>query len=355
MDGYALRDDAITPALVGGAAIKRATTPKGGPSAPLFTKAPNVRRGRLAAAAAASLLLHGCLLLGFIRYVHTGPRGDATDVEAPIELVLEAPAPAQPDVSAAPAAEQQAPPILSTPAAVAAPAPEPPAIAAAVQPEISQQPAPVASAPAPDTSEILEKRRREQEAERAARERRRALELARARAEERAEERAEQRAVDRERRQEAARRAAERAKATEERRRAAAQAEAAREARAALEVSREGGGATARQQVAHRPSAPARAAATDESNRFDAASYRAIVARAVRAAVGSRCSIGAGSRVVIALVIGRSGAISSASVSSPSGNSAFDAASIAAVRGAGPFPPPTGRSSVSVPVGVACR
>jgi len=351
MDGYALRDDAIAPALVGGAAIKRATAPKGGPSEPLLTKASNVRRSRMAAAAAASLLLHGCLLLGFIRYVHTGPRGDASDVEAPIELVLEAPAPAQPDVSAAPAAEQQAPPILSTPAAIAAPTPEPPAIAAAVQPEVSQQQAPVASAPAPDTFEILEKRRREQEAERAARERRRALELARAQA----EERAEQRVAERERRQEAARRAAERAKATEERRRAAAQAEAAREARAALEVSREGGGATARQQAAHRPSAPARAATADESNGFDAASYRAIVARAVRAAVGSRCSIGAGSRVVIALVIGRSGAISSASVSSPSGNSAFDAASIAAVRGAGPFPPPTGRSSVSVPVGVACR
>ncbi len=351
MDGYALRDDAIAPALVGGAAVKRATAPKGGPQAPPFTKTDRAKRSRMAAAAAASLLLHGSLLLGFISYVHSGPGGDAADVEAPIELVLEAPAPAQPDVSAAPAVEQQAPPILSTPLAAAAPTPEPPANAATAEPEISQQPGPVASAPAPDTFDILEKRRREQEAEKAARERRRALELAHAQA----EERAERRAAERERRQEAARRAAERTRASDERRRMAERAEAAREARAALEVAREGGGATARQQAAHRPSAPARAATSDESNGFDATSYRAIVARAVRAAVGSRCSIGAGSRVVIALVIGRSGAISSASVSSPSGNSAFDAASIAAVRGAGPFPPPTGRSSVSVPVGVACR
>ena len=97
MDGYALRDDAIAPALVGGAAVKRATAPKGGPQAPPFTKTDRAKRSRMAAAAAASLLLHGSLLLGFISYVHSGPGGDAADVEAPIELVLEAPAPAQPD------------------------------------------------------------------------------------------------------------------------------------------------------------------------------------------------------------------------------------------------------------------
>ncbi|HMN73558.1 MAG TPA: TonB family protein, partial [Rhodoblastus sp.] len=84
-------------------------------------------------------------------------------------------------------------------------------------------------------------------------------------------------------------------------------------------------------------------------------SYRALVARAVRAAVGSRCAQAAGARVVIALTIGHSGAISSAGVASSSGNGAFDAASATAVRRAGPFPPPTGRSAVSVPVVVSCR
>ncbi|MFT4096089.1 MAG: TonB family protein, partial [Rhodoblastus sp.] len=98
----------------------------------------------------------------------------------------------------------------------------------------------------------------------------------------------------------------------------------------------------------------ARSRAGDDG-RFDAASYRALVARAVRAAVGSRCAQAAGARVVIALTIGGSGAISSAGVASSSGNSAFDAASAAAVRRAGPFPPPTGRSAVSVPVAVSCR
>lgn len=88
---------------------------------------------------------------------------------------------------------------------------------------------------------------------------------------------------------------------------------------------------------------------------FDAASYRAIIARAVKAAVGSKCSFGAGSRVVIALTIGRTGAISGVGIATSSGNGAFDAASLSAVRSAGPFPPPTGRSSVSVPVGVSCR
>ncbi|MCC2105432.1 MAG: TonB family protein [Hyphomicrobiales bacterium] len=153
-----------------------------------------------------------------------------------------------------------------------------------------------------------------------------------------AREEAERRAAEREQRRKAARLNAARAQAERRAERA--------EARRMAAVERGGAGS--------RPAA-ASGAHVSRATDFDAASYRALVARAVRAAVGSRCSLGAGSRVVIALSIGRSGAVSGASISSPSGNSAFDAASLAAVRRAGPFPPLQGRSGVSVPVGVACR
>ncbi len=88
---------------------------------------------------------------------------------------------------------------------------------------------------------------------------------------------------------------------------------------------------------------------------FDAASYAAIVKRGVAAAVARACPSGGGGRVLVSLVIGATGHVASASLTGPSGNGAFDAAAVAAVRRAGPFPAPAGRSAVSVPVAVTCR
>jgi TolA protein len=101
--------------------------------------------------------------------------------------------------------------------------------------------------------------------------------------------------------------------------------------------------------------APPQDAGVSRGDSFDAASYRRIVARAVSAAVARSCPASGGGRVVVALVIGGAGQISAASLSGPSGNAALDSAAVAAVRRAGPFPAPTGRSTVSVPVAVTCR
>ncbi len=88
---------------------------------------------------------------------------------------------------------------------------------------------------------------------------------------------------------------------------------------------------------------------------FDAAAYRSVVARAVSASTSRACSAGGGGRVVVALLISPSGRIASAALSSASGNSMLDAAALSAVRRAGPFPAPSNRASVSVPVVVICR
>lgn len=88
---------------------------------------------------------------------------------------------------------------------------------------------------------------------------------------------------------------------------------------------------------------------------FDPAAYRAIIAHAVSAAVGAACPSAGAGRVVVALAIGGSGRISGVSLARASGNSALDAAALAAVRRAGPFPAPAGRAGVNVPVAVNCR
>ena len=354
MDGHALRDQTIGESgIVAHSGAAQVARTSGGPPAPLSETPAALKGLRMAGAAGASMALHLCVLIGFIHYMHPGLRGAEPEAEAPIELVLESDG-AKPESTAGAAAPSAVlePPATDSPAD-RAPAP----IAETPQPEPMQEaiaqppaPAPIAALPvpkaAPDADAALQRRLRAREAERAARERerRRAVELAR----EQADEKSEQRAAAHAKRQTAAQRAAqqeqadERTKAREARRRADARAAAAREAKAALEISREGRGTAARGAAPSVARAPARSASAADAASFDAASYRAIVARAVRAAVGSRCSIGAGSRVVIALTISRSGAISGASISHPSGNSAFDAASITAVRNSGPFPPPTG-------------
>lgn len=331
---------------------------------------------RFAIAASASAALHAAALLGFVHFGRPALGVNGADQEIPIEIVIDnsarqepaaaakrmADVPDEADVaphvaSTAPATPPVSPQASSNAAPPPAPAPaqtsaaEPPPPVAAVPPAGDQQtarePTPEtksdATPPPPPSAPIA---RATQEAvgnavqmEQKQAERRRAIEQARAEKHTRqAREQAERRAAERERRREAARRSAARAEAEQRAERA--------EARRMAAVERGG--------AASQPAAASGAHAARVSD-FDAASYRALVARAVRAAVGSRCSLGAGSRVVIALSIGRSGAISGASISSPSGNPAFDAASLAAVRRAGPFPPLQGRSAVNVPVGVACR
>lgn len=328
-----------------------------------------------------SLALHAGLAVGILRLPADGFVHGEADLETPIEIIVDDSAassaeraeigkPAESNTSEAgesamtpPAAAADAPTAADAPQAVEAQAAETQAAqATAAAPVASLESSPstpadvAAPAPIPDAAlpaaaeqtRLLEQR----EEQRAERERRHAAELARQRMQERRKEaarRAEQRAREDERE-----RAAERAQARDEQRRAAARAEERRRVAHAGAAERQTAGA---RKAVGRPAAEAPAARSraGDNGAFDASAYRALVARAVRAAVGSRCSQGAGSRVVVALVIGRTGAISSASVTSSSGNSAFDAASAAAVRSAGPFPAPTGRSAVSVPVAVSCR
>ena len=330
----------------------------------------------LAIAAGASGVLHAAALLGFVHFGRPALGDIGAEQEIPIEIVIEsgarpeaASAPEQaadtpakteeaPQVAAASPPENAPPPPQEAADAAPPPSPgpaqptpaEPPPLAAA-SPAPNQQAAIEAtpevrpnSTPTPRPPARIERDKQEPVDKAVQRELRRQAErraIERARAEQhmrQAREEAERRAAEREQRRKAAHFSAARAQAERRAERA--------EARRMAAVERGGAGS--------RPAA-ASGAHVSRATDFDAASYRALVARAVRAAVGSRCSLGAGSRVVIALSIGRSGAVSGASISSPSGNSAFDAASLAAVRRAGPFPPLQGRSGVSVPVGVACR
>ncbi|PPC87768.1 MAG: hypothetical protein CTY31_04180 [Hyphomicrobium sp.] len=85
------------------------------------------------------------------------------------------------------------------------------------------------------------------------------------------------------------------------------------------------------------------------ASKGDVVSYAA----RVRAQVASRRPNGNGVRgtVVISFSVSRSGALGSARISSSSGNAVIDRATLAAVRSAGPFPPPPGGSdSVSFAV-----
>ena len=337
---------------------------------------PRFEATRFAIAAGASGVLHAAALLGFVHFGRPALGDIGAEQEIPIEIVIESGA--RPEAASAPeqaadtpAKAEEAPQVAAaSPPEIAPPPPQeaadaaPPPSPGPAQPTPAEPPPLAAASPAPNQQAAIEatpevrpnstptprppariERDKQEPVDKAVqRELRRQAErraIERARAEQhmrQAREEAERRAAEREQRRKAARLSAARAQAERRAERA--------EARRMAAVERGGAGS--------RPAA-ASGAHVSRATDFDAASYRALVARAVRAAVGSRCSLGAGSRVVIALSIGRSGAVSGASISSPSGNSAFDAASLAAVRRAGPFPPLQGRSGVSVPVGVACR
>lgn len=301
------------------------------------------------AAFAVSIALHVCLVAGALRLAADNSSFGDSDLETPIEIVVgqtpeagadvasAAQSDAIPDAAPSPAkaAEKPAP---TDAAAEAGPAEqpaqanvrEPPRTAAPAEPD-GASPASEATGPAfaqaQQRARAREQARREAIARRAAERERLEAERATARRDAREKALAERR----------------RAARAEERRNAQA---SPGERRTDAGVPRAAAGGAARETK------PAR---VGDGDGFDAAAYRALVARAVRAAVGSRCSQAAGARVVIALTIGRAGAISSAVIASSSGNGGFDAASASAVRSAGPFPPPTGRAAVSVPVAVSCR
>ena len=266
--------------------------------------------------------------------------------EIPVEIIVESePARMQAAQSAEPVREQaEAPP----PAADSEAAPEQ-HDTLTTTPETAVE-APVAAAqPAPaqpSTDDARARAEEHAEQERAAAQRR-AAEAAEALAARQAQERAamvvRERAA-REARARAAQAAAERAELARERR-AQAKRAAARE--------RQAQAAQERRRIAART--PATAAARPAAVAFDAAGYRSIVARAVSASASRACSAGGGGRVVVALLIAPSGRVSRASVSSASGNATLDSAALSAVRRAGPFPAPSNRASVSVPVVVVCR
>lgn len=289
-------------------------------------------------ALAAALVAHACLLAGILAWRQSGGQ-ESLGEEIPIEIVVDTPAAdtASPPEQAAqsPAPEMKAEEPSAEPPARERSAPE---TAKSESPVEEAGPPPAAETPAvailappqalpaePDAAFVAqEKARRDAE--------RRAEDIARKKREEIARQRqAAREEAERERRDEARRAAAQEKREQEKRERAAQE----------------------RRRVA--ALAPSRGAGLSQGDAFDAASYRQIVARAVSAAVSRACPSGGGGRVVVALTIGASGHIAGVSLSSGSGNGALDAAALGAVRRSGPFPAPTGRSSVSVPVAVTCR
>ncbi len=282
----------------------------------------------------ASGAFHGAALAATLMFAVAG-RSDPS-AEIPVEIVLEAPAPVEPPPAGLPPVAQE------PPALVAVPPPPPAAQAAAAEPPPIPQPPPVAALAPPEDrtaapAHVEDMRRQAARDREPERPQDRAQERPQERPQERVQERAEARAQAR-----AQARAVE-ARRQEQRRREQARREAA-----------------AQERDAERP-APVRLAArapvgaAGVRDDFDAGAYRAIVARAVAAAVGSTCPGAGAGRVVVALSIGATGRVAGAALTRASGNGALDAAALSAVRRAGPFPAPSGRSGVNVPVAVSCR
>jgi protein TonB len=284
-----------------------------------------------------AVLAHVLIGAGVLGWRESGGFAAPGEDEIPVEIVVEAGV-AQPQ----PPASQQPP--AETLQAVS-PEPVPPTEAkdenqpaTAAEPETrSEQRTIVAVAPAPaaDADAALSA---QQKALAEAQAQRRAGDAARRRREEQARERR----IERDKKAHALH--AEHEAVARERR---------AEARRAAEADQRQSAAQERRRVASL--APSQGAGLTRGDAFDAAAYRQVVARAVSAAVARACPHGGGGRVVVALTIGGAGQIAAASLSSSSGDGALDSAAVSAVRRAGPFPAPAGRSSVSVPVGVTCK
>jgi len=267
--------------------------------------------------------------------------------EIPVEIIVEneparmepaqkTEAASEPATTHAPVAHSEAAPEHAP--IIAPPLPEAP-VAAATSPASSATPleAPSAEARAADEQAEQEK----------AAEQRRAAEAAEAQAARQAQERAAMVAREhaaREAKARTAQAAAERAELESERR---------AQARRAAMRERQAQAAQERRRIAARM--PTTSTTRPAAAAFDAAAYRSIVARGVSASATRACSSVGGGRVVVALLIAPSGHIARATVSSASGNATLDSAALSAVRRAGPFPAPSNRASVSVPVVVVCR
>ncbi|MDE2577285.1 MAG: TonB family protein [Hyphomicrobiales bacterium] len=276
---------------------------------------------------AGALVAHAALFAALVYFEIGGGYAEQPVEEIPVEVIVEEPPAAEPPAAAQPAQPMQE--AMPTPAQPAEPpASEPPPVAAPAPPP------PEAAAPALPDEAALALQRRERE---------KAKQREREKAEARAQERAEARAQERRREQaEAARQAHE---------------EAAREKR--VEARRKSLENARREQAARRAAAregqsQARGSGAGARDMFDPNAYRAIVLARV-SSVATRVCAGHKGRAVVALTIGSSGRISGASIARSSGDGGLDAAAVAAMRGVGGFPPPTGRPSVSIPVAVVCR
>lgn len=93
----------------------------------------------------------------------------------------------------------------------------------------------------------------------------------------------------------------------------------------------------------------ARLGAQSSAGRVSASSGSSLNYALVRSRVASRRPGGSGSRgtVVIAFSVSRSGALNAARIARSSGNSTLDGSVLAAVRSAGPFPPPPASANLN--------
>lgn len=280
-----------------------------------------------------AVFAHVLIGAGVLGWRESGGFAAPGEDEIPVEIVVEAgvaqsqppvssqPPPVEPLQASSPAPDQQVKDESRSSAATESETrPEQPTIAAVVPAD--------ADAALSAQQKALAEAQAQRRAEDAARRRR--------------QEQARERRIEREK--EAHTRQAEREATARERR---------AEARRAAEADQRQSVAQERRRVASL--APSHGADLSRGDAFDAAAYSQIIKRAVIAAVARACPHGGGGRVVVALTIGGAGQIAAASLSASSGDGALDAAAVSAVRRAGPFPAPVGRSSVSVPVGVTCK
>lgn len=342
---FSWRSSIVEPVPPNPAADAFAATIRPGDLAPAAT-APVETGARALGGFLASGAFHGAALAATLILAVAGQ--SAPPAEIPVEIVVEAQPQAQAEQPKIPPAGQAAPapqeppapdpavagpppppaPLARAESAPAEPAPaEPPPVELAPEPAprvAAIEPAPPQAAPVPDPETV----RRAQADENRRQAAKQAKQAASEAAEEKARERAEKRRLEEKRR-----------------------ARAAARVRHETETRDRPEQAPAPVRLAAR--APVGAAGLRDD--FDAGAYRAVVARAVSAAVGSTCPGAGAGRVVVALSIAASGRIAGAALTRPSGDAAFDSAALAAVRRAGPFPPPAGRAGVNVPVAVNCR
>ena len=306
------------------------------------------RRGvpRWIVAAAIVVAVHAALGVVLLRRDPPSTAGETVDV---VEIDLtppDRPAPPAPDPAPAPPQEAMsevappAPPVVETPAPVAAPLPDPPPTIAAPPVTAPSEAVPdtpvlskpdVANAPPPDPA--IKEARQAEANEEAVRERARVRMIELQAVQRRQAIREDQRRLALQMRREAEQ------QAKREAHRAAAQAQAQAQ----------------KEQARREASASARAAARDKAADMGAAGAASIgdwkgqVAARVNAA--KQTFPGGGDGVAtVAFTVDRSGRLSAIHVAASSGSATLDQAALATVRRVGAVPPPPGGHATSVSV-----